>query len=696
MWSSPIGGLFSNATGCADERDENELEGAKREVGAYRARVKELNQQIKEERQKTADRIRTLEIKVNSDIASGITDKQRKSSDLGSTGSDEITGLRKKVDQLMLIKAASEFRILELEGKAKKYKARVAILIRERNDNVSIVGSVATPSSLRIDDDDEFYETNNGGGEGAVHSGLDSEAEVATLVLSRIRQLNGQVDEVRSELALMTKERDTLQGIRGELEAFSTAMENKIPALEEEVVLFNALLDQERIKIQDMKKTILLEKEEVTKAQASHAEVEQKMAENTAMFEVFKKERDEFAEQTSDMESTLNQIRSETKSITADSKVGQSTLNKQLSVAFEEREKLQMERKSAMAEMKTCREEAKTLSTSIAELEKQVVDKDSELVGLKADCESITANRNTVQGMLELTQKELTMLKAKINTLEIEISSKQAKTDLSTATAAATAKDKADMEAIRSKNTLLKQRIDDAGKEKKKTEEQLAAAEKRHRAVVDEIEQLRAKLAAAEKTAAAAAAITAAAASKRVDVSPPPPPPQQPASSSAAPTAAPAPAPTPTPVPAPVPAPAPVSLPTGSVATPPTLPTATRPVSELDRQRLEDLKQVNNALLQFIIDPAVRDSMTLPTVHLALAHWAGKAANITPEQTQQTQLCPGVITVYPKVKQLEEICNRVKVKLPLDHVMEGKTRLDNTSLIAWHGPEFCVTHGLLG
>jgi len=138
MWS-PIN--VGTITGCTDERDEsNALQNTQREAIAYRLRIKELNAQIKEEREKAAEKIRQLEAKANAaDSASAATDRHRRSTDSGSVGSDEATALRKKVDQLMLIKAASEFRILELEGKVKKYKSRLTSLLREKGDGMSVL-----------------------------------------------------------------------------------------------------------------------------------------------------------------------------------------------------------------------------------------------------------------------------------------------------------------------------------------------------------------------------------------------------------------------------------------------------------------------------------------------------------------------------------------------------------------------------
>ena len=435
MWSP-----LSAVTGCTDERETDDLEKAKREVIAFRARVKELNNQIKDERQKAAERIRTLENKANGDIISGVPEKAQRgrSADLNSVASDEIIGLRKKIDQLMLIKAASEFRILELEGKAKKYKSKLSTLLRERNDNMSTAGSIISKESKMLlsssgkqlvppppmtsmlmkeemeeDDDDEVIKPTVG------KDGLDTEAEVATLVLSRIRQLDGEIDDIRAALANVLDERDDYRKMKAELEYARDQMETRIPQLEEDLVNCNMQLDRERVTVANMRKMILAEKAAVAKAQLGYDEVALKLEENNKMFQRFKNERDEFADETSALEETLSQLRSQTTATKAGGKVEEGKLTQQLMMVLEEKERVQTERSMLLSELKASKDEIKSVSSITADLGRQLVEREADLTALKGENERLAVACSTVQSATEIAQKELLMLKAKVTTTEI-------------------------------------------------------------------------------------------------------------------------------------------------------------------------------------------------------------------------------------------------------------------------------------
>ena len=438
MWSP-----LSAVTGCTDERETDDLEKAKREVVAFRSRVKELNKQIQDERLKASERIRALENKVNGDIINGVPDKVQRgrSADVNSVSSDEIVGLRKKIDQLMLIKAASEFRILELEGKAKKYKSKLSTLLRERNDNMSTAGSMISKESKMMllsssgkqllppppmtsmlmkemeeeddDDDDEIVKPSVG------KDGLDTEAEVATLVLSRIRQLDGEIDDIRAALANVLDERDDYRTMKSELEYVRDQMETRIPQLEEDLVNCNLQLDRERVTVDNMRKMILTEKAAVAKAQLGYDEVALKLEENNKMFQKFKSERDEFADETSALEETLSQLRAHTTSTKAGGKVEEGKLTQQLMMVLEEKERIQTERSMLLTELKVSKEEIKSVSNITADLARQLVEREADLTALKGENERLTVACSTVQSATEIAQKELLMLKAKVTTTEI-------------------------------------------------------------------------------------------------------------------------------------------------------------------------------------------------------------------------------------------------------------------------------------
>ena len=372
MWS-PLSAFGVGGTGCADERDgANALQNAQREAIAYRLRIKELNVQIKEERQKATEKIRMLELKCAADNAT--SSEKRKSSDSGgvgstaSEGSHEVVALRKRADQLMLIKAASEFRILELEGKAKKYKARLTQVMRERNDmnrndnrndNMSVLGSVVSHASTNQPGLQRDSSGNGYGGMNVHHphverspkkdkeedrddelaskigAGFGSEEEMATLVLSRIRELDEELEEVKQELVQATSERDQLQMIKANLEAANIQNETKVPALEEEVAMFQMLLEKERAIINGLHEALDAEKNEIVAIEERKIEMEKTMAENVAMLDVFQKERADFEAQRNEMEKSLNKVRSQTNFLTAERNVEENKLKKQLERAME-------------------------------------------------------------------------------------------------------------------------------------------------------------------------------------------------------------------------------------------------------------------------------------------------------------------------------------------------------------------------
>ena len=367
MWS-PLSAFGVGGTGCADERDgANALQNAQREAIAYRLRIKELNVQIKEERQKATEKIRSLELKCAAD-SGGTSSEKRKSSDSGgvgstaSEGSHEVIALRKRADQLMLIKAASEFRILELEGKAKKYKARLTQVMRERNDmnrndNMSVLGSVISHATSVNQASMQRDTSANGHNMNVPHTdrspkkdkeedrddelaskigaGFGSEEEMATLVLSRIRELDEELEEVKQELVQATSERDQLQMIKANLEAANIQNETKVPALEEEVAMFQMLLEKERTIINGLHEALDAEKNEILAIEEKKIEMEKTMAANVAMLEIFEKERADFEAQRNEMEKSLNKVRSQTNFLTAERNVEENKLKKQLERATE-------------------------------------------------------------------------------------------------------------------------------------------------------------------------------------------------------------------------------------------------------------------------------------------------------------------------------------------------------------------------
>jgi hypothetical protein len=85
--------------------------------------------------------------------------------------------------------------------------------------------------------------------------------------------------------------------------------------------------------------------------------------------------------------------------------------------------------------------------------------------------------------------------------------------------------------------------------------------------------------------------------------------------------------------------------------------------------------QINAMLQAFANDVEFQKNLNNPLVQEAFAHWEGKT---DATETRQTAIKKdkSVSTVYPKLRMLEEICNREQIRVPLDHVRLMKTKLD--------------------
>ena len=76
-------------------------------------------------------------------------------------------------------------------------------------------------------------------------------------------------------------------------------------------------------------------------------------------------------------------------------------------------------------------------------------------------------------------------------------------------------------------------------------------------------------------------------------------------------------------------------------------------------------------------------------VKLALNGWAGEdLSELTPEQLEGIKWDPGVIEVYPRLKEFEALCELKKVKFPIEHIQERKSCLSKTAVIESFGVEY--------
>jgi len=83
----------------------------------------------------------------------------------------------------------------------------------------------------------------------------------------------------------------------------------------------------------------------------------------------------------------------------------------------------------------------------------------------------------------------------------------------------------------------------------------------------------------------------------------------------------------------------------------------------------------------------------MPTVQTALKCWlGGPAARLSDAEMARVQSDPAVQDVYPSLKALDELCLKVEVKFPLDHIAVGKTQLCQEAIRWAYGPDFLARH----
>ena len=114
-----------------------------------------------------------------------------------------------------------------------------------------------------------------------------------------------------------------------------------------------------------------------------------------------------------------------------------------------------------------------------------------------------------------------------------------------------------------------------------------------------------------------------------------------------------------------------------------------------DNKKLENIRSVNGCLAMLARDEDLQDDLKLPILKLAIDHWSG-VHRMPPEMyLKKLEKDLRVQSVYPKLKMLQSVCNAVPMKLPLDHMLEGKSELDSSALTRAFGVDFCVKHGLV-
>ena len=79
-------------------------------------------------------------------------------------------------------------------------------------------------------------------------------------------------------------------------------------------------------------------------------------------------------------------------------------------------------------------------------------------------------------------------------------------------------------------------------------------------------------------------------------------------------------------------------------------------------------------------------------VQLAMDHWSGRAIHTS--RANQIVDCSSVVNVYPRMKNLESICDSVGIKVPLDHIETKKSELSTEATRMAFGEVFLLEHGV--
>ena len=112
---------------------------------------------------------------------------------------------------------------------------------------------------------------------------------------------------------------------------------------------------------------------------------------------------------------------------------------------------------------------------------------------------------------------------------------------------------------------------------------------------------------------------------------------------------------------------------------------------------IDGIITVNNFLKELNENIEFKEKLKLPTVQLAFRYWSGEGIedDIESEKAEEITNCEAVQSIYPTLNIFDKICKEVHIKIPLDHIEQGKTELDDVTLINSFGEEFCRRHQLL-
>ena len=118
-------------------------------------------------------------------------------------------------------------------------------------------------------------------------------------------------------------------------------------------------------------------------------------------------------------------------------------------------------------------------------------------------------------------------------------------------------------------------------------------------------------------------------------------------------------------------------------------PSSSKP--SLDPVKLENIRLINDQLRKLANDFQVQADLRRSPVKEAMKIWGGEdTSHLSPADMDKIQGDDGVARVYPKLKELQLLCDGAKIKLPIDHVKAKKTKLTAEHIVASYGTNYVM------
>ncbi len=117
--------------------------------------------------------------------------------------------------------------------------------------------------------------------------------------------------------------------------------------------------------------------------------------------------------------------------------------------------------------------------------------------------------------------------------------------------------------------------------------------------------------------------------------------------------------------------------------------------ASVDARDLESIRVVNKFLRQLADDTEFQAKLKKDTVQWAFVYWSGGDVSHIEHKADEIKKCDVVRSIYPVLDSFEAVCISSNIKIPLDHVAQGKAELDDEALVQTFGEAFCNSHKLL-